>query len=193
MRRVIALAGRPNTGKTTLFNALTGLRQRVANFAGCTVEKAVGAVTLAGEESEVVDLPGTHCLLPDTEDEKVSSASRNAPSPAATCWSCKGRGEQSQTTCPGRGPKAAGYPWPVVNMIEYSSQRHRRDAKPRRVMGMPVSLCRRAARLRAVGTCRAEPARTSRRPSISAARRAAVSMSCRKTPSSPETSPAPPR
>ncbi|OGR49956.1 MAG: hypothetical protein A2X37_11650 [Elusimicrobia bacterium GWA2_66_18] len=72
MKRVVALAGRPNTGKTTLFNALTGLRQRVANFAGCTVEKAVGAVTVAGAELEVVDLPGTHSLLPATEDEKVS-------------------------------------------------------------------------------------------------------------------------
>ncbi|MFI5362255.1 MAG: FeoB small GTPase domain-containing protein, partial [Elusimicrobiota bacterium] len=72
MRRVVALAGRPNTGKTTLFNALTGMRQKVANFAGCTVEKAVGEVCVAGEDVEIVDLPGTHSLIPDTEDEKVA-------------------------------------------------------------------------------------------------------------------------
>ncbi len=71
-RRVVALAGRPNTGKTTLFNALTGLRQRTANFAGCTVEKASGTATVGGTELEVVDLPGTFSLLPQTEDEKVS-------------------------------------------------------------------------------------------------------------------------
>lgn len=71
-RRVVALAGRPNTGKTTLFNALTGLRQRTANYAGCTVEKAVGALSVDGREIEVVDLPGTFSLLPATEDERVA-------------------------------------------------------------------------------------------------------------------------
>ncbi|MDX6768000.1 MAG: ferrous iron transporter B [Elusimicrobiota bacterium] len=71
-RRVVALAGRPNTGKTTLFNALTGLRQRTANYAGCTVEKAVGTLAVDGREIEVVDLPGTFSLLPSTEDERVA-------------------------------------------------------------------------------------------------------------------------
>lgn len=69
---VVALAGRPNTGKTTLFNALTGLRQRTANFAGCTVEKAVGTMTAAGAELEVVDLPGTFSLAAGSRDEAVS-------------------------------------------------------------------------------------------------------------------------
>lgn len=72
VKRVIALAGRPNTGKTTLFNALTGGRQRVANFAGCTVEKAFGELLVDGEELEIVDLPGTHSVLPATEDESVA-------------------------------------------------------------------------------------------------------------------------
>jgi ferrous iron transport protein B len=71
-RRVVALAGRPNTGKTTLFNALTGLRQRTANYAGCTVEKAEGVLTVDGRAVELVDLPGTFSLLPGTEDERVA-------------------------------------------------------------------------------------------------------------------------
>jgi ferrous iron transport protein B len=69
---VIALVGRPNTGKTTLFNALTGSRQRVANFAGCTVEKAVGIIDLDGREVEVVDLPGTFSILAGSQDERVA-------------------------------------------------------------------------------------------------------------------------
>ena len=66
MTRIIALAGRPNTGKTTLFNALTGLRHRAANFAGCTVEKATGTMRASGGEVEVVDLPGTFSMVPQT-------------------------------------------------------------------------------------------------------------------------------
>ncbi|MBI5629446.1 MAG: ferrous iron transporter B [Elusimicrobia bacterium] len=69
---IVALAGRPNTGKTTLFNALTGLRQRVANFAGCTVEKAVGQASWGSGDMEVVDLPGTFSILAHAEDEKVA-------------------------------------------------------------------------------------------------------------------------
>jgi ferrous iron transport protein B len=72
MKHIVALAGRPNTGKTTLFNALTGRRQKVANFAGCTVEKAVGEIRVGTADFEIVDLPGTHSLVPDTEDEKVA-------------------------------------------------------------------------------------------------------------------------
>ena len=72
MNRIIALAGRPNTGKTTLFNALTGMRQRTANFAGCTVEKATGVMAASGGDVEIVDLPGTFSMLPQTEDEHVA-------------------------------------------------------------------------------------------------------------------------
>jgi ferrous iron transport protein B len=72
MRPITAIAGRPNTGKTTLFNALTGRRQRVANFAGCTVEKAVGVLEREETALEIVDLPGTFSLTPETQDERVA-------------------------------------------------------------------------------------------------------------------------
>jgi ferrous iron transport protein B len=69
---VVAIAGRPNTGKTTLFNVLTGLNQRVANFAGCTVERAVGSLENSEVPIEIVDLPGTHSLAAVSQDEKIA-------------------------------------------------------------------------------------------------------------------------
>lgn len=70
---MIALAGRPNTGKTSLFNALTGRTQRIANFAGTTVEKAIGEIPGEnGEPIQLVDLPGVVTPLPTTRDQKVS-------------------------------------------------------------------------------------------------------------------------
>src|SRR4051794_18494247 len=60
----IALAGNPNSGKTTIFNALTGLRQKVANYPGVTVEKKVGRCKLPdGRKAEIIDLPGTYSLI----------------------------------------------------------------------------------------------------------------------------------
>ncbi len=71
--RTIALGGNPNCGKTTLFNALTGLRQKVANYPGITVEKKTGRCTLAdGQVVEVLDLPGTYSLVPNSPDEQVA-------------------------------------------------------------------------------------------------------------------------
>ena len=70
----IALTGNPNCGKTTLFNALTGLRAKVGNYAGVTVERKEGKLT--GIESKadlrVLDLPGTYSLSPNSLDEQVS-------------------------------------------------------------------------------------------------------------------------
>src|SRR6266404_3774503 len=69
----IALAGNPNSGKTTLFNALTGLRQKVANYPGVTVEKKVGKCRLPdGSWCEVIDLPGTYSLISRSPDEQVA-------------------------------------------------------------------------------------------------------------------------
>jgi len=69
----IALAGNPNSGKTTLFNALTGLRQKVANYPGVTVEKKTGRTTLPdGRTISVIDLPGTYSLISRSPDELVA-------------------------------------------------------------------------------------------------------------------------
>ena len=71
--RLVALAGPPNAGKTTLFNRLTGLRQKVANFPGVTVEYHLGKARLGPEHDvDVVDLPGIYSLSPRSEDERVS-------------------------------------------------------------------------------------------------------------------------
>jgi len=68
----IALAGNPNSGKTTLFNALTGSKQRIGNWPGVTVERIEGAMTLSGKEVEVIDLPGIYSFSAYSLDEKVS-------------------------------------------------------------------------------------------------------------------------
>ncbi|MBN2065747.1 MAG: ferrous iron transport protein B [Candidatus Thermoplasmatota archaeon] len=68
----IALAGNPNVGKTTLFNAITGSHQHVGNWPGVTVEKKVGKKTFKGFEIEVVDLPGTYSLTAYSTDEVVA-------------------------------------------------------------------------------------------------------------------------
>lgn len=69
----IALVGNPNCGKTALFNLLTGARQKVANYAGVTVERKEGAAMLEdGTSLSVVDLPGTYSLNPTTADEAVT-------------------------------------------------------------------------------------------------------------------------
>ena len=71
-RRVVALVGAPNTGKSSLFNALTGAQQRVGNYPGVTVEKRVGRLTTAaGHDLYVLDLPGTYSLEPQSADERV--------------------------------------------------------------------------------------------------------------------------
>ena len=75
MRVKIALAGNPNSGKTTLFNALTGSNQFVGNWPGVTVEKKEGKIkgyTTKGEEAVLVDLPGIYSLSPYTLEEVVS-------------------------------------------------------------------------------------------------------------------------
>lgn len=68
----VALVGNPNTGKSTLFNLLTGLNQKVGNFAGVTVDKKSGYCKLAdGHTAEIIDLPGTYSLYPKSADESI--------------------------------------------------------------------------------------------------------------------------
>lgn len=69
---VVALAGNPNTGKSTVFNALTGLRQHTGNWPGKTVTRAEGAFAYAGRRFKLVDLPGTYSLLSTSPDEQVA-------------------------------------------------------------------------------------------------------------------------
>ena len=72
-RHIVAIVGPPNSGKSTLFNRLTGLRQKVANFPGVTVEHRMGKVKVeSGREVFAVDLPGVYSLEPRTEDERVT-------------------------------------------------------------------------------------------------------------------------
>jgi len=69
---VIAIAGNPNTGKSTVFNALTGLRQHTGNWPGKTVSRAEGAYAYGDKKYKLVDLPGTYSLLSTSEDEEVA-------------------------------------------------------------------------------------------------------------------------
>jgi ferrous iron transport protein B len=69
---VLALAGNPNTGKSTVFNNLTGLRQHTGNWPGKTVSRAEGGFSYGGKSYKLVDLPGTYSLLSTSTDEEVA-------------------------------------------------------------------------------------------------------------------------
>ncbi|MEM6343236.1 MAG: ferrous iron transport protein B [Bacteroidota bacterium] len=71
--KTIALVGNPNSGKSSLFNQLTGLRQKVGNYPGVTVDRKTANVSLGkGKNARLVDLPGTYSLYPVSEDERIS-------------------------------------------------------------------------------------------------------------------------
>jgi len=90
----VGMVGNPNCGKTTLFNALTGSRQRVGNWPGVTVERKVGRFTLGDLEIELIDLPGTYSL--EVTDEAISAdeaASLVVPQPLSWLSQQDGGGE----------------------------------------------------------------------------------------------------
>lgn len=69
---IVALAGNPNTGKSTVFNALTGLRQHTGNWPGKTVARAEGGFEYGGARFKLIDLPGTYSLLSNSPDEQIA-------------------------------------------------------------------------------------------------------------------------
>ncbi|MBI4211839.1 MAG: ferrous iron transport protein B [Deltaproteobacteria bacterium] len=81
------LIGNPNTGKSTLFNALTGMNQKIANYPGVTVEKKEGFLLHGREKIKLIDLPGTYSLIPGSIDEEiaVTSLSTEDPSHGVIC------------------------------------------------------------------------------------------------------------
>lgn len=79
----VALVGNPNSGKSTLFNVLTGLNQKIGNFPGVTVEKKIGIVKLSDHRNaQITDLPGTYSIYPKSRDERIVMdvlADKNSP------------------------------------------------------------------------------------------------------------------
>ncbi len=69
---LVALAGNPNTGKSTVFNQLTGLKQHVGNWPGKTVVRAEGTIEYEGNRYKLIDLPGTYSLLSNAVDEEIA-------------------------------------------------------------------------------------------------------------------------
>ena len=83
---IVLVAGNPNSGKSTIFNALTGARAHVANYPGVTIDRVSAPVAIAGRDLELVDLPGTYSLSARSREEQIAGDSllgRNLPSPAA--------------------------------------------------------------------------------------------------------------
>src|SRR5262245_28796531 len=68
----VAEVGNPNSGKSSVFNSLTGLRHSIANYPGVTVERKVGRAALGGLSVDLIDLPGTYSLSPNSTDEQIA-------------------------------------------------------------------------------------------------------------------------
>lgn len=73
MKKTIALLGQPNSGKSTVFNGLTGAHQHVGNWPGKTVECKEGTFTYQGEEYNIIDLPGSYSLSAGSDEERITA------------------------------------------------------------------------------------------------------------------------
>ena len=67
----IALLGNPNSGKTAVFNQLTGLSQKVSNYPGVTVEKHIGTISISESKYDLIDYPGIYGIIPNSLDEEI--------------------------------------------------------------------------------------------------------------------------
>ena len=99
----VALIGNPNTGKSTLFNALCGVRQRVGNYPGVTVEKKIGFCTHHGQRFQIVDLPGDGAGLSDDHFGAFTRTDREAIAGQAP----GGRPDRAEPTVRRRDAQAA--------------------------------------------------------------------------------------
>ena len=153
----LALVGTPNSGKTSLFNALTGSRQKVANYPGVTVERKEGSfVTPQGRQVSVVDLPGTYSLRGRSPDEEITRdivLGRTPGEAAARSRAVRGRFHQSAADHPPRARAQAHRPAAGAGAQHvrhrHAPRRHgrRAAARPRRSAcpSSPRSRCARAA------------------------------------------------
>lgn len=94
-RPLVAFVGNPNCGKSTIFNALTGLKQKIGNFPGVTVEPKTGTFSARGKTLRLIDLPGIYSLSPKTPDEELTAATlregyRNMSRPDAALFVIEG-------------------------------------------------------------------------------------------------------
>ena len=102
-----ALAGNPNSGKTTLFNSLTGGNQHVGNYPGVTVEKKEGFCIFNGKKLKIVDIPGTYSLTAYSLEEKVARDFLVNEKPAADAMTTLGGSPTSVATPPVSDSKAS--------------------------------------------------------------------------------------
>ena len=95
----VAVAGQPNTGKSTLFNRLTGLNQRVGNWTGKTVDRKEGAALWNGVAFTFVDLPGCYGMTPHSPEEEVARDFPADPTPCSP-WSTRRAWNGACISCP---------------------------------------------------------------------------------------------
>ena len=140
-----ALVGTPNSGKTALFNALTGSRQKVANYPGVTVERKAGMLqTASGHRVDLIDLPGTYSLRGRSPDEEITRdvvLGRLASEAAARSAAVRGRRHQPARRAAPRDRAEAGRPAAAARA---QHDRHRAPARHRHRSRQAVGRARRA-------------------------------------------------